>query len=234
MIHFVDDTHLSYAVKRLRTIESVMNCELKKLAKWLRSNKLSLNSGKPELVIFCRKTKKEPDEITIKINKSKLSPVPNLNYLGIVLDEFLCWDAHVNNLCKKLVQTNGILSKLCHSVPQKTCFSVYFSLLYLFTLYGSLSWQFTSETNLNRVFILQKKCLCIITFSFHKDHINKNLKLLKLHDVLKSEVIKCFYKFSRNELLKLVCSQFNLVHEVHTRNTGNDLLIYIARMSTSQ
>ena len=116
----------------------------------------------------------------------------------------------------------------------KTCISVYFILFYSFILYGSLAWQFTSKTNLNRVFILQKKCLCIITFSFHKDHINKNLKLLKLHDVLKSEVIKCFYKFSRNELLKLVCSQFNLVHEVHTRNTRNDLLIYIARMSTSQ
>ena len=66
-----------------------MNCQLKKLAGWLRSNKLSLNSGKPELVIFRSKTKKELDEITIKINKSKLSPVPNVNYLGVVLDEFL-------------------------------------------------------------------------------------------------------------------------------------------------
>ena len=190
-----------------------MNCQLKKLAGWLRSNKLSLNSGKPELVIFRSKTKKELDEITIKINKSKLSPVPNVNYLGVVLDEFLSWDAHVNQLCKNLAQTNGILSKLRHYVPQKTCISVYFSLFYSFILYGSLAWQFTSKTNLNRVFILQKKCLRIITFSFYKDRSNplfKDLKLLKLHDVLESEIIKFFYKFSRNEL------------------------IYIPRMSTSQ
>ena len=77
-----------------------MNYELKKLAEWLRSNKLSLNSGKSELVIFRSKTKKELDEITIKINKSKLSPVPNVNYLGVVLDEFLSWDAHVKNFVK--------------------------------------------------------------------------------------------------------------------------------------
>ena len=32
MIHFADDTHLSFASKKLSTIESVMNCELKKLA----------------------------------------------------------------------------------------------------------------------------------------------------------------------------------------------------------
>ena len=64
---------------------------LKKLAKWLRYNKLSVNSGKSELVIFCSKTKNELDEIAIKINKSKLTPVWNINYLGFVLDEFLSW-----------------------------------------------------------------------------------------------------------------------------------------------
>ena len=32
MIHFTDDTHLSYASKKLSTTESVMNYELKKLA----------------------------------------------------------------------------------------------------------------------------------------------------------------------------------------------------------
>ena len=102
MIHFADDTHLSFASKKLSTTESVMNYEFKKIAKWLRSNKLSPNSGKSELVIFRSKTIKELDVITIKINKSKLSPVLNVNYLGVVLDEFLSWEAHVNNLCKKL------------------------------------------------------------------------------------------------------------------------------------
>ena len=111
--------------KSLSTIESVMNCKLKKITEWLRSNKLSLNSGKSELVIFRSKAKKELDQITIKINKSNLSPVSNVNYLGVVLDEFLSWDAHVNQLCKNLAQTNGILSKLRHYVPQKTCISVY-------------------------------------------------------------------------------------------------------------
>ena len=99
-IHFANDTHLSNASKKLSTIETVMNCKLKRLAEWLRPKKYSLNSEKSELVIFRSKTKKQLDEITLKINKSKLSPVPNLNYLCIVLDEFLFWDAHLNNLCK--------------------------------------------------------------------------------------------------------------------------------------
>ena len=140
-------------------------------------------------------------------------------------------------MCKKLPQTNGILSKLRHYVPQKTYILVYFSLFYSFILYGSLTWQFTSKTNPNRVFILQKKCLSIIMFSFYKDPSNslfKDLKLLKPRNVLESEIIRFFYKFSRNELPKSECSIFNLVHEVHTRNTRKNLLIYIPRMSTSR
>ena len=81
-----------------------MNCDFKKIAEWLRSNKLFFNSGKSELITFYSKTKKELDEITIKINKSKLSPVPNVNYLGVVFDEFLSWDAHVNKLRKNLLK----------------------------------------------------------------------------------------------------------------------------------
>ena len=125
-VHFSDDTHF----KKLSTIESVINYEFKKLAEWLRSNRLSLNYGKSELVIFCSK-------VTIKLKSLKYK----INYLGVVLDKFLSCDDHVNNLCKKLAQTNGILSKLCHSVPQKACVSEYFSLFYSFytaPLHGNL------------------------------------------------------------------------------------------------
>ena len=140
-VHFSDDTHF----KKLSTIESVINYEFKKLAEWLRSNRLSLNYGKSELVIFCskakkkkkKKSKKELDEVTIKLKSLKYK----INYLGVVLDKFLSCDDHVNNLCKKLAQTNGILSKLCHSVPQKAFVSEYFSLFYSFytaPLHGNL------------------------------------------------------------------------------------------------
>ena len=84
---------------------------------------------------------------------------------------------------------------------------------------------------------MQKKCLRIITFSFYKNHSNplfKDLKLLKFRDVLEPEITKFFYKFSRNELPKSVCSKFNLVHEVHARNTRSNLLIYIPRISASR
>ena len=109
--------------------------------------------------------------------------------------------------------------------------SVYFSLFYSFIVYGSLVWQFTSKTNLKSPHFA-KKYLRIITFSFYKDHSNPLFKDLKLLTNFRCH--KTYKKFSRNELPKSVRSQFNLVDEVHTRNTRNNLLICIPRISTSQ
>ena len=43
--HFADDTFIVYNSKKAKTIETVINTELKEVIKWLRLNKLSLNAG---------------------------------------------------------------------------------------------------------------------------------------------------------------------------------------------
>ena len=48
--HFADDTFIIYNSKKGKTIETVINTELKEVIKWLRLNKLSLNAGKTELI----------------------------------------------------------------------------------------------------------------------------------------------------------------------------------------
>ena len=61
----------------------------------------------------------------------------------------------------------------------------------------------------------------------------RDLKLLKFPDILETEVVKYFVKFSRNVLPELVRSQFNLADEVHTHDILKYSLIYILEMSTT-
>ena len=68
---------------------------------------------------------------------------------------------------------------------------------------------------------------CVFCLQRSHNPLFKDLKLLKLHDVLESEIITFFCKSSRNELAKSVCSKSNLVYKVHTRNACNNLLIFI-------
>ena len=56
---FADDTNLLYADKDLKTLESVINIELKKVCDWLNANKLTINVKKSNFVIF-RPSQKKP------------------------------------------------------------------------------------------------------------------------------------------------------------------------------
>ena len=50
--HFAYDTCLMFHNKKIKSIETVVNYQLKKLVQWLKANKLSLNEIKTEMIIF--------------------------------------------------------------------------------------------------------------------------------------------------------------------------------------
>ena len=50
--HFADDTCLTYASSKLKTIETNFNFDLKNINEWLRASRLSLNIKKTKLLIF--------------------------------------------------------------------------------------------------------------------------------------------------------------------------------------
>ena len=56
--HFVDDTCLIYASKRIKTLETDLNTDLKATSEWLKANRLSLNVKKSQLIILHSKLKK--------------------------------------------------------------------------------------------------------------------------------------------------------------------------------
>lgn len=92
------------------------------------------------------------------------------------------------------------------------------------------------KTNLDSVLILQKWCLCIITFSFHIAHNNllfSDLKILRFH-ILISAGTKSFFKFFRDHLCKYVSSQLNLVNEGDTQDICKKSIMYIPKISTNQ
>ena len=50
--HFADDTFIIYSNKNIKTIETVMNYELKLVIQWMKLNKLSLNTKKTHLIVI--------------------------------------------------------------------------------------------------------------------------------------------------------------------------------------
>ena len=179
IIHsFADDTNLIFSSKKLGTIESVINNDLKHLVQWLRGNELLLNETKTELIIFRLLWKQLP---ILNFN-CKLKLHTQVKYVGIFIDEVLSWNKQIDILCSKLSRANGILSKLRHFPPLKTCLSVCYSIFYSYLF---LAWSYTKEVIFDRVDKLQKRCIRILTFSDFNSHtidLFAKLKMLKFQD----------------------------------------------------
>ena len=84
-----------YNGKKLKTIETVANTELKQVSKLLSSDKLYLDTGKSELLFFqSRRHLLSYNNISIKFCGKKLFSVDQIKYLGssrhkfIILGEF--------------------------------------------------------------------------------------------------------------------------------------------------
>ena len=143
-----------------KTLETVLNCDLKKISDWLKANKLLLNVKKSKLLLFQKKQSKlDTNYISIKLNGYKLDPTDNVQYLGVYIDKFLSWDCHITQLSNKLSRANGILPKLRHFTTKEILFSVYYAIFYSLMTYGCLVWSVTSSKNMDSITVLQKKCL---------------------------------------------------------------------------
>ena len=89
----------------------LFNLDLKYLCRWLKANKISLNSSKTEVIIFHHPSKPIDYDVKIKIDGQKFLPSEYVKYLGIAIDSHLNWLDHSITLCNKLARAIGMLSK---------------------------------------------------------------------------------------------------------------------------
>ena len=236
--HFADDTCILYANNKLKSIETVLNCDLKLASDWLNANRLSLNIDKPKLLIFKSKQRKfNKDSISIKLGV-KLTPTDNVKYLGLHLDQNLSWDVQTNQLSKKLSKANGILAKFRHFAPKETLILVYYSIFYSHLQYGCLVWSLTKKENLDTITILQKKCMRIINFAPFNSHTNNmflNNELLKFDDLIKVEQLKLIFDFKNKNLPVDLLDFFKLSSDInsHITRSASKGCMFISQIKTT-
>ena len=107
--HFADDTNLLIINKSLKRLNKLLNSDLKNLANWLNTNKISLNVSKTELILFKPKRKPLDINMNIKLNGKRLYPTDSVKYLGVKIDRKLNWKSHVSATATKLNRANAML-----------------------------------------------------------------------------------------------------------------------------
>ena len=138
--HFADDTNLLNFNICVDSINKQVNYDLKNLSNSLKANKISLNAGKTELVLFTLSKKQLDCDLKIKLNGKRLYETDSFKYLGIQIDRRLIRKQQINHVALKLNKANAMLSKLRHVLDIKTrgqSVMLYLSPIYaMFHLFG--------------------------------------------------------------------------------------------------
>ena len=101
------------------------------------------------------------------------------------------------------------------------------SLSYL--VYCISVWGSTYPSNLNRIFLQQKKVRGIISksaFDAHTEPIFKQLKILKLSDIYRSQIGKFMFSFKKGLLPDAFIELFLLTNQIHHYNTKSSFTYY--------
>ena len=138
--HFADDTNFLYVSKSLKKIQKYINLDLRYVCNWLKANKISLNAGKTEMLVFRDPRKRIDFDLKIKIDGKKVIPSKFVKYLGIYLDNYLSWHQQEQDMRIRLSRAAGMICKIRHYVDFDTLKMIYHGIFSSILMYGSLIW----------------------------------------------------------------------------------------------
>ena len=91
-------------------LEASLNTDINRISSWMQENKLFLHMSKTEYVAHQRL--KREDSISLSCNESSLTESESFKYLGVVIDQHLSFNNHIQHVVNKVSRKLGALRRL--------------------------------------------------------------------------------------------------------------------------
>jgi hypothetical protein len=139
-----------------------------------------VNTKKTKYIIFHSKGKKvemnglnliydneqgiehDPSKVSVLDRTGRMNAAPDLQsfrLLGVLLDENLTFDPHINMLLAKLSKSTFIISKVKNILPPQTLRTLYFSLFHSHLTYCPIIASCANKSSIEKIFKAQKRSL---------------------------------------------------------------------------
>ena len=234
---FADDSTLSCSFKNVSSefMHDVLSSELIPINNWLISNKIKLNADKTHFLAFSYR--KNIQISPIPLGSNLINQASSTKFLGVHIDENLNFKIHIENICKKVSKTVGILHKVKYFLPTDVLKTIYNTLIYPYLNYGIETWYGAPQSVRAGVQILQKKAVRAVNnlpYNAHTSTYFKNGKILKLEDIYNLKV--CAHVFNSIQCPDHFSSRLIIHSDIHNYNTrnSNQFIVPFFRRSSSQ
>ena len=231
---FADDLiYFEMYKNKTPSLERRINRYLEELLKWTTKWRLTLAEKKCVYSVF---TKKHfIDEFSLKISNQSLAQDECPKFLGVLLDSRLNFSKHINHIEEKCNNRMGVLKALAFGhfkLPFKILRSLYKSLIRSLMEYASFTSTLISKKDLNKLQVIQNKCLRIIC------NRNYSTSIEELHEIagvslVQDRLSKMTKKYISNNIITnnplIIClareySEFKSQLETKNRDTGKSIL----------
>ena len=182
---YADDSTLVFKHSEFDPLIRSCNSGLELFLTWCRANRLSINIDQTYYMIFSNKIEQNIQPGII-LNNVVLKRKSSVCFLGVELDDKFKFNCHINYICKKIAKSTGILHRLRDYLPMKTLIGLYYSFIYSYLNYCILVWGGTSQSHIQPLEIIQRKCIRIINKSHYLAHSSPlfaHNKILKFSDI---------------------------------------------------
>ena len=195
---FADDFVLVKKIYNENDCNSLQN-DLNKVYNYCNANSLRLN---PEKCEFIRFSLKKTNIFEYEINNTIIKNVDNHKHIGIVYDNKMCFNFHIDMIVEKALKKFYTLRYICKKVNPKVFLKLYQTYVLPILEYHNMCVMFT-ETQSKRLESVQKRVTKFICFKFNKTYLkyDKRLELLNIDSLLirrKLQLLKTIFKIKMN------------------------------------
>ena len=126
----------------------------------------------------------------VVIDNHELTQVNSAKDLGVIIDHKLNWIEHISYVKSKMSKGIGIMYKARQFLTKKALLMLYHAYIFPYMTYCIEVWGCASQTQLNCLFLLQKKIIRIMNFSHYLAHTNPLFLTMKVLPLRKIFFIK--------------------------------------------
>lgn len=230
---FADDTCIFCTADNNNELQENANETLANCHQWLVNNRLTLNTEKTHYLNFSKD--RSSTNISLHLENTQISQQRETKYLGIILQDDLKWEKHIQATIQKLNKQIPLYLAIRDILPIKKN-SIIFNAIsfskinYGIELYGrkNTKWLCQLQKTQNRLL----KTLSSKPKLFSTNSIHKSLDILKIHDQAKVRLMLTAHNYiHKKDKLNYAYRNVKLNSDVHNRMTRNNNNIHIGHQA---
>jgi Reverse transcriptase (RNA-dependent DNA polymerase) len=159
---FADDTLISVSAKTAIEAHTKMNDLLNRVSRWLKLNRLKLNTAKTKFMVVTYKKNIDYGALKLKIDDTEIERVGEIKYLGVVIDDKLKFNMNVDYIIKKVAKKINLITRISSRLTAASKITLYKSLISPHFDYCSSVLFLASDEQLNELQKLQNRMMRII------------------------------------------------------------------------